>query len=181
MSQGGVLKKVWTPPPLVSTLPSSPYDGQEVYYLADATNGAVWHLRYRMGATGSYKWDFVGGSPLIGYSNTVYSGLAAAGAAVANPVLTVPRAGDYLLRFTLKVTNSAVAHNYIGYAKNGTPISAWGAAIPTNNSGVYWEIAAETRILALAANDTIQPAVFASTGSVQVGDRHYMLTPIRVI
>jgi hypothetical protein len=29
------------PPPLVSTLPTSPIDGDEVYYLADATNGII--------------------------------------------------------------------------------------------------------------------------------------------
>src|SRR5262245_59117871 len=30
------------PRELVSSLPGSPTDGQEVYYLADATNGVIW-------------------------------------------------------------------------------------------------------------------------------------------
>jgi hypothetical protein len=49
--------------PYVTTLPSAPYDGQEVYYGADASNGIIWHLRYNA-AGGTYKWEFIGGSSL---------------------------------------------------------------------------------------------------------------------
>ena len=49
---------------LVTSLPATPTDGQEVYYLADAANGVIWHLRYRAAATGAFKWEFVGGPPL---------------------------------------------------------------------------------------------------------------------
>src|SRR4029077_6354783 len=48
-------------PPLVTSLPGSPVDGQECYYQADATAGIVWHLRYRAAATGPYKWEYLGG------------------------------------------------------------------------------------------------------------------------
>jgi hypothetical protein len=34
-------------------------DGQEIYFQAVA--GQLWHLRYRSGASGSYKWEFLGG------------------------------------------------------------------------------------------------------------------------
>jgi hypothetical protein len=39
----------------------APQDGDEVYYAADATNGVIWHLRYRAASSSSYKWEFVGG------------------------------------------------------------------------------------------------------------------------
>src|SRR4051812_22380129 len=51
-------------PARVTSLPVSPVDGQEVYYVADATNGVLWHLRYNAASASAYKWEFVGGSPL---------------------------------------------------------------------------------------------------------------------
>jgi len=95
-------------PALVSTLPASPVDGQEIHYLADATNGVIWHLRYRVAATGSYKWEFVGGPPLTaGLGNHNLPGFLdfaagnifpASGANGNNPTITIPLAGDYILR-----------------------------------------------------------------------------------
>jgi hypothetical protein len=84
--------------PAVSSLPGSPVDGQECYYVADAANGVVWHLRYRAGATGSYKWEFVGGAQLTA---------TGAGGATSSttpqtagtPTITLPLAGDYELGF----------------------------------------------------------------------------------
>jgi hypothetical protein len=57
--------------PLVSTLPGSPVDGQEVYYQDSqmAAIGAVWHLRYRAASASIYKWELVGGGKLRIYSN----------------------------------------------------------------------------------------------------------------
>jgi len=47
-----------------TTLPATPTDGQEYDYIADATNGVIWRLRYRAASTSTHKWEFVGGSPL---------------------------------------------------------------------------------------------------------------------
>lgn len=55
----------------VTTLPSSPYNGQEIFFVADATNGIEWHLRYDTNVTGSYKWVFLGGGEL--YANDASS------------------------------------------------------------------------------------------------------------
>jgi hypothetical protein len=53
-------------PALVTVLPGSPFDGQEVFFNADSTNGVIWHLRYRSPASGggTYGWEYVGGPPL---------------------------------------------------------------------------------------------------------------------
>ena len=52
--------------PLVTSLPGSPIDGQEVYYqsAAMAADGVVWHLRYRASSSSAYKWEYLGGPPL---------------------------------------------------------------------------------------------------------------------
>lgn len=84
--------------PLVTSLPGSPYDGQEVVYLADSANGITWHLKYRSASASTHKWEFIGGSPLISMIDTseaittTWQNLATDG-----PSITIPRAGDYRL------------------------------------------------------------------------------------
>lgn len=84
----------------VTSLPASPVNGQECYYLADATNGVVWHLKYRSASASAYKWECVGGRPLRAEvintqsrSNATYGDLATVG-----PSVTVPLAGEYDIR-----------------------------------------------------------------------------------
>lgn len=64
-------------PPVVTVLPSSPYEGQEVYYVADTSYNVTWHLRYRAAASGNFKWSVLSGAPLLAYditnSFTVYA------------------------------------------------------------------------------------------------------------
>lgn len=87
-------------PTLVTNLPAGPVDGQEIYYLADATNGVVWHLRYRAASASAYKWEFVGGgwmySSFIGASGVSGTGSGFSDITGGNgPDITVPLAGDY--------------------------------------------------------------------------------------
>ena len=75
------------PTDIVSALPGSPFDGQEIYYqnAAMATAGTVWHLRYRSGG-GTYKWEFLGGPPIIATNGTAGT-VSSSGTAVAHPVI----------------------------------------------------------------------------------------------
>lgn len=88
-------------PSRVTTLPSSPQDGQEIMFVADAANGVEWHLKYNAGSSSAYKWEYVGGSPLNsivdtdeGIPSTAYSDLATVG-----PQITLPLAGDYFIEW----------------------------------------------------------------------------------
>lgn len=54
-------------PPLVTALPTTPYDGQEISLLVDSANGIVWHMRYRAASPNTQKWEFLGGLPLYSY------------------------------------------------------------------------------------------------------------------
>ena len=86
---------------LVTSLPTTPYDGQEVIYQADATNGINWHLRYRAGSASAYKWEFLGGPPLLAYVAALdtSTGINGAYGALTNagPSIALPRAGDYIV------------------------------------------------------------------------------------
>jgi hypothetical protein len=95
----------------VTTLPSSPTDGQEVFYQSTiagtgggatdtmATTGAVWHLRWNASAAGSYKWQMVGGSEIGVQSTTSPTNITSTTpvSLSTDPVLTLPNAGDYWL------------------------------------------------------------------------------------
>ena len=86
-------------PTYETALPGSPVDGQEVYYAADATNGVIWHLRYRSGG-GTYKWEFVGGSPLYKADNDVRSVTSGTFTDIPTDTIVqaVPLAGEYLVQ-----------------------------------------------------------------------------------
>ena len=93
----------------VTSLPGSPFNEQEVYYAADATNGVYWHLRYRSASGSTHKWEALGAvAPLTAEvltsqttSSATYVDLATAG-----PTVTVPLAGDYLITFGATLYNS---------------------------------------------------------------------------
>src|SRR5262252_441821 len=106
--------------PLYTSLPASPVDGQVIDYLADATNGVVWRLRYRAASSSSYKWEFIGGPPLhkeylayesfASYQPNTWGGISA-----NDPSVTVPLAGDYDTVATgVMSVNSVAATIYMG-------------------------------------------------------------------
>jgi hypothetical protein len=53
----------------VSSLPAQPFEGQDVYYVANSS-GTSWHLRYRgrnidgTDNSSAFKWEFVGGNSI---------------------------------------------------------------------------------------------------------------------
>jgi hypothetical protein len=107
------------PSDIVTSLPGSPIDGQVIYYNADSTNGVVWQLRYRSAASGSFKWEFVGGGPLTSSvytregstSTNAYHNLTTNG-----PTLTVPLAGDYLITYAATAEIAVSGSNFAGIA-----------------------------------------------------------------
>lgn len=87
-------------PQRVTTLPTAPYDGQEVYYVADATNGVLWHLKYNASSASAYKWEMVGGSPLMSTAlgQSITTGTGSSYATLTDgggPDIVVPLAGEY--------------------------------------------------------------------------------------
>lgn len=90
-----------TKPALVSALPGSPKDGEEVYYqnATMATEGVVWMLRYRAASASEYKWELIGGPSLEVYSETVTTKKVPANTwtTMSSPKIAVPRAGLYIV------------------------------------------------------------------------------------
>lgn len=88
--------------PLVSGLPADPTLTPIIDYLADATNGVVWRLRYRAASASAYKWEYIGGSPLTSIVNASSTRSTSTSYGAPNtgsaPSVTTPLAGDYFLQ-----------------------------------------------------------------------------------
>lgn len=85
-------------PSLVSALPGSPIDGQEVYYQNTAMGnaGIVWTFRYRAASASIHKWEFVGGPKWVaGPSGSINFAKAEEKALTVGPEITIPITGTY--------------------------------------------------------------------------------------
>jgi hypothetical protein len=122
--------------PIVSTLPGSPFNGQEILFqnAAMASIGALWQLKYRTAAAGSYKWECKGGTYLIASVDTSSSTLstssfAAPGTGTVGPVVTVPLAGDYDVTMGFRAarptsTTAGVTYPaYMGFARGAAAVA----------------------------------------------------------
>lgn len=87
--------------PFVTVLPGIVSDGQEVYFVVDATKGILWHLKYRAASTSAYKWEFVGGSRIVSENNAGYTVAMTTVHTLTTdtPSVTLPLNGDYLIEY----------------------------------------------------------------------------------
>lgn len=151
-------------PQYVTSLPSSPVDGQTVVYAADASNGVMWTLRYRAASSSSYKWEFVGGPPLWSQADGTERTKTVAASTwsdihTSDPSVTVPLAGDYAIQHRARLSvNSGAATFYLGIKVGSTEASTTDvlstsfyeslatAGVTPNVTGVKTGIAASTAI-----------------------------------
>jgi hypothetical protein len=182
-------------PPLVTSLPTSPVDGQEVYYLAtDDGSGlasVVWHLRYRAGSGQTYKWEYVGGAPLfdevtLAETFNSFGGNTWGGINANDPQFAVPLAGDYLVESWADMSVNAVGSTiYVGIKVGATEPS-------TSGAGFYYSetahltggavIGQKRRIQAIPAN-TVLLQRYQHNGTAQNlsrGPASLTAMPIRV-
>jgi len=172
--------------PLVTSLPTAPVDGQEVYYVADATNGIIWHLRYRAASASAYKWEVLGGPPLEAYVDTAESSASTTyvDLTTVGPQITVPLAGDYDVDLGASCfPNTATAENIWTAPKIG-------AAATSDNDGEYaWTNAANQSInvhrrlkkTGIAASTVIKQQYRTVAGVTSNWRRRYLrVTPVRV-
>lgn len=177
------LDLIGTPTYTTTSLPSSPADGDEIFFAADATNGVIWHLRYRSGASGSYKWEFVGGPPLISEvatsestTSTTYANLTTTG-----PTVTLPLAGDYIVDVNAAATHSlTTGHAYFSYAIGASAASDTDAAfihvaVATGISAMYRQHL-KTGLTAVALTSKYK----TNSGTLTLEKRCLSVRPVRV-
>ena len=172
---------------IVTALPTtSLVDGQTALFqnAAMATDGIVWQFRYRAGG-GTYKWEFIGGTPLFNEVTTgearsanTYGALTTAG-----PSIALPLAGDYLVevRFGSNTANASEVGAAMSYDIGGTgAVDADAAWNQTQAPGYNTSVARVRRKNALTAVTLTAKYKSPSSVSVTFNDRVMLVTPIRV-
>lgn len=172
-------------PQAVTTLPSGtgfPFDGQEIYFVADATNGIVWHLRYRAAASGSYKWERVGGSPLTSEVATFSNLSPTSYTNWSGPAITVPVAGDYeiTLGFRPYKFDAGKGTAYMSFAVGATAAVDADAVQATLDQDTSASVARSLRKNAIPASSALVSQFRASTGTWSPSIAWMQAVPIRV-
>lgn len=156
---------------VVTSLPSSPVNGQVIHYLADATLGIVWQLRYRQASSSAYKWEFIGGGPLSG---TIDGSWTLSTGTATDPALStlIPLAGDYAVGYGVTANHSAGTLT-VGVGQASSLIDMFIDTL------AYTPISREAR-LTLVASAALK--IFATMGSATgaLYRRWLRATPIRV-
>lgn len=193
-------------PLFVTALPSAPSDGMEVFYQSTvagtgggatdtmATTGAVWHLRYRSAASGSFKWEFVGGTPTShqnggGSTTCAVSFASYAPSSWTSPTVKVPLAGTYAYTLQCNMvqqTSGSITSNYqnLVASTTGTLFNQQHSVSPWNFFGTTYcgGLCGQDGTGNLVANETLsfQQGVFSAGNAVVHNMVKISLTPIRV-
>lgn len=156
----------------VTSLPSSPTDGQIIFYQSStagtgggttasmASIGAAWQFRYNASSSSSYKWEFVGGTTILDYVDATeqITGATYTDMSTIGPRVKAALAGEYSVTIGAGFrhnANGGVA--YMGFAA-GSTAAGNGEDIPlqynwpnfaSNTTGVQ---AQRTTIKAITAN-----------------------------
>jgi hypothetical protein len=156
-------------------------DGTEIYYVASATLGLLWHLRLNKGSTSAYKWEWLGGSELSSEVQTNQSLATTAYTSLGGPSIVAPLAGDYVLQWGGNVAPSQV---------QGLMTPKIGAAAPNDNDTFYVQSVSGNPWLAgmrwkaytaIAAGTTIEIQYRASAAATtNFMNRWFFLRPRRV-
>ena len=140
---GAGVGRIEMPPPRVTSLPTTVQgglpipDGYEVYFVGDATNGVIWHLRYNALSASAYKWEFIGGPQLYqegvgeaGFTSTSYR-------TNGEPSITLPAvAGDWMFQFGATMQTTVAFANNVIVALHDDGVDT-GAAVTDVSSGQY--------------------------------------------
>ena len=167
-------------PPKVTALPANPVDGQECYYVADATNGVLWHLRFNAASASAYKWEFVGGSDLFASETATHNPLSSTVLIDKNggPVLSVPLKGDYDLTFTGEIYTNPNNYCYV-VITDAANVGLSNYLYAGNFSG-FGVSSQQSNRVTLAAPTSIKARVFVGGGSGYVQGVRMWVRPVRV-
>jgi hypothetical protein len=177
------------PQRVVTSLPGTPYDGQVIHYVADATNGVLWPLRYNASG-GTYKWEAVGPMPLSAEVATAETRSSAAfgDLTTVGPSVVVPLAGEYEIASSLYADVGGGTGSTLSMALTGTSASA-----DPEMQGSFWVPTAtasgtQRSTIGRSGRRTVTPAgttvklQYASDGthSATFGRRTLLIRPFRV-
>lgn len=174
-------------PSFGTTLPTSPSDKQQAILVDSLTApNFTWLFRYNASSSSSFKWEFIGGAPLIGASIASVSNGATLNTwvNVVGTTIAVPRQGDYRMAGSGVVTHpSAGATSYIGiYVGAATTIENYGQFGFPVAGGYSGTIAvAPTRVNGCPAGLAVGMSGQSNTASGTFQLLGWEILPIRVL
>lgn len=171
----------------VTALPAAPYDGQECYYLVDASQGIIWHLRYRAASGSTYKWEVIGAGPalfsFVAAQEPTSSGVFSAGdLATVGPAVTVPLAGDYDVEIgSVAVHSTAGQFMAMSFKFSAADaVDADYAVCHEMLANMAQQISTMRRKTIAAAAQPVTAKYRTSSATAQFSNRWLRVTPVRV-
>lgn len=165
-------------PQRVTALPAVPLHDDEIVFVADATNGVLWHLRYNGQSASAFKWEFMGGSPISKPETSTHGSVPATLTADPNgPVVPVPLAGDYILHMFMRsdtVPQSQQLMWYLGYSAGNTPMGL------NNRDNIDWVESGRMQRCNNMIAGTMSSFVQGTVAGGRIMGRHAHLIPVRV-
>jgi len=171
-------------PPIVTALPGSPVDGQEVLYKVTVSSiEHLWHFRYRAASANTNKWDFIGG-PQIEFYNYNYSqdNRTSYGVNDAPVQLTLPLAGAYDITVEASMCNdsSPNGESWFSYAIGATAANDLFGLHAGYFGGKQATLSHTRRHAGLAAGSVVQGQVRSPAGFWISAYRGLRAKPVRV-
>jgi hypothetical protein len=174
----------WSSGDRTTSVPGSPNDGDELIYPAETGFGAMWKFKYRSASGSAFKWEFVGGSPILVQvatdettTSTTYVDLATVG-----PSITVPRAGDYEIDVGAAMWNATGASVCYAAVKRGAAATSDNDAV--TQVGIVaapgMSVSRKILITGLAASDVLKVQYRVSAGTGHFIFRWLAVRPVRV-
>ena len=171
-----------TPAPTVAygtSLPASPTDGQEAILVDSTTNPTFqWRFRYNAGSSSAYKWEFVGGAPLLVADTASLTPANGSWVVDQTPKLTVPRSGEYQVGFSGEITPGGAG--LIGMCASLRSVAqTQGESIDTISAGSI-TLSRPSVPLTCNSGDSLGCAYYAQVAGTSVSNRYLTTLPKRV-
>jgi hypothetical protein len=172
-------------PPVVTALPASPVDGDEVYFQLPGDPSYKWHLRYDAASANAQKWEYLGGSAFTaGPSGSIVTNATVRTPMTNGPTITVPLTGAYYVVWGLSVSQGAAAVLAMNCTPGRGTTSLPGlTAISFLGMQQYdgGRLYAEQDEMALSKGDVVQLLVWANSAvNVTYSGGYLSLLPVRV-
>ncbi len=173
-------------PSIVTSLPGSPVDTDEIYLkLGSGDTAILWHLKYDSSITDSYKWRFVGGSPLHSTRLTSENRNSGTYATISSlPAVTLPGIGIYEFSHGFDSTASGAAS--WGIQNVQTNGSAPGddneccQSKPVGNDSVVTVMRTFQRTVASVSTSAVAVCVYRTGFSTNFFNRWLSALPVRL-
>ena len=163
--------------------PASPSDGDIWIASGVDSNGTRWQFQYNAGSSSAYKWEFIGGIPMVKIASGGDFPVSGTWGVTSCGTWTITRAGEYFLSGYLWGTTNASGGGTLyalGYWYNGafggqlTGISQGGASL-------QFQVNYDKYPMSLNASDTIGLAFYSNSAySAPVNNGSMSLIPRRV-